>query len=428
MVPHALHEQASPVFFPAPMKLRVVVTGMGAVTPLGHTVSSFWEGLIQGRSGIDFVSAFDASGLPSQIAGEVKHFDPASFFAQSKDVRHADRYSQFAVAAAREALAESGLRECGFQASRVGVVIGSSNGGITTVAQQFGVLAGAGARRLSPFFIPMFRNNMAAGLVAREWGFEGPSFSVGAACSTASQCIGEACRLIRSGEADVVLAGGSEAPICELIMGGFCAMRALSTRNAPPHEASRPFDRSRDGFVIAEGAGVLVLEAESHAQRRGAKILAEIAGHGMTTDAHHITSPRPDGSSGIRAMNAALANARCRPEEISCVMAHGTGTEAGDRAEAKCLAAVFHPKRVPVTAVKSMTGHLCGASGATELIAAIKAIECGVIPPTLNLREPDPETDLDYVADRPREARVDSVLCNAFGFGGANSSLVVRRY
>jgi 3-oxoacyl-[acyl-carrier-protein] synthase II len=401
---------------------------MGAVTPLGHTVSSFWDGLIRGRSGIDFVSAFDASGLTSQIAGEVKDFDPASSFAHSKDVRHADRYSQFAVAAAREALVEAGLSEGGFDACRVGVVIGSSNGGITTVAEQFGVLAEAGPRRLSPFFIPMFRNNMAAALVAREWGFEGPSFSVGAACSTASQSIGEACRLICAGEADVVLAGGSEAPICELIMGGFCAMRALSARTGTPHEASRPFDRERDGFVIAEGAGVLVLEAESHARRRGATILAEMAGHGMTTDAHHITSPRPDGHAGIRAMSSALANARCLPEEISYVMAHGTGTVAGDRAEAKCLASVFKRKRVPVTAVKSMTGHLCGASGAIEVIAAIKAIECGVIPPTINLWEPDPETELDYVAHLPREARVESVLCNAFGFGGANSSLVVRRY
>ena len=407
---------------------RVVVTGMGAVTPLGLTVASFWDGLIRGRSGIRRISAFDPSELRSQIAGEVKDFDPLAAFSHPKDARHADRYSHFAVAAAREAFLQAGLGDSGFDARRIGVVIGSSNGGITTLTEQFRALTEAGARRLSPFAIPMLRNNMAAALVAREWGLQGPSFGVGAACATASNSIGEACRLIRSGEADVVFAGGSEAPICELIVGGFCAMRALSTRNDAPHEASRPFDRERDGFVIAEGAGVLVMEEESHARRRGAAILAEVAGHGATTDAHHITQPRPDGTAAMRAMSAALAQARCLPENVSCIMAHATGTRSGDRAEATALASVFPQRRVPITAVKSMTGHLCGASGAIELIAAIQAIEHGVIPPTINLLQPDPENDLDCVAQQPREARIDAVLCNAFGFGGANSSLVVRRY
>lgn len=410
------------------MNERVVVTGMGAVTPLGHTVVTFWDGLIHGRSGIDRISAFDASELKSQIAGEVKDFDPFAFFNHRKEARHADRYTQFAVAAAREAFLEAGLNAGGFDVRRCGVVIGSSNGGITTAEEQFRTLATMGARRLSPFFIPMFRNNMAAAQVAREWGLEGPSYSMGAACSTASQSIGEAWRLIRSREADVVLAGGSEAPICELIVGGFCAMRALSIRNGEPREASRPFDRERNGFVIAEGAGVLVLEAESHARRRGAKILAEVAGHGTSTDAHHNTQPRPDGAAFMRAMTSALAHARCLPEKLSCIMAHGTGTRTGDRAEANCLATVFHGQQIPITAVKSMTGHLCGASGAIEVIAAIKSIEQGVIPPTINLWKPEPENDLDYVAHLSREVCVDVVLCNAFGFGGVNSCLVVQRY
>jgi 3-oxoacyl-[acyl-carrier-protein] synthase II len=408
--------------------LRVVVTGMGAVTPLGPTVPSFWDGLIQGRSGIQPISAFDSSELRSQIAGEVKNFDPLAGFIHPKDARHADRYSQFAVAAAREAVLQAGLDQSRFDTERGGVVIGSSNGGITTIAGQYRVLAEAGARRLSPFVIPMLRNNMAAALVAREWGLQGPSLAVGAACATASQSIGEACRLIRSGAVDAALAGGSEAPLCELIVGGFCAMRALSTRNAAPSEASRPFDRDRDGFVIAEGAGVLLLEEESHARRRGATILAEIAGHGATTDAHHITQPRPDGTAAMRAMNAALGQAGCLPENLSCIMAHATGTRSGDQAETNSLASVLARHRVPITALKSMTGHLCGASGAIELIAAIKSIEQGVIPPTLNLWEPDSEHALDYVARQPREAPIHRVLCNAFGFGGANSCLVVRRY
>jgi 3-oxoacyl-[acyl-carrier-protein] synthase II len=406
---------------------RVVVTGMGAVSPLGLSVASLWDGLLRGRCGIRRITAFDASALRSQIAGEVDGFDPAAGFIHPKDARHADRYSQFAVTAAKEAFLQAGLNRSGFNPQRVGVVIGSSNGGITTLSAQCGVLAEAGARRLSPFAIPMLRNNMAAALVAREWGLQGPSLSVGAACATASQSIGAACRLIRSGEADAVLAGGSEAPICELMVGGFGAMRAVSTRNDSPEEASRPFDRDRDGFVVAEGAGVLLLEEESHARRRGAVILAELAGHGSTTDAHHITHPLPDGTAALRAMKAALEQARCLPEQLSCVLAHATGTQAGDEAEAISLAALIRDRRVPVAALKSMTGHLCGASGAIEVIAAIMAIGDGMVPPTLNLLHPDPQLPLDHVRGQPRSLRIEAVLCNAFGFGGANSSLVLKR-
>jgi 3-oxoacyl-[acyl-carrier-protein] synthase II len=407
---------------------KVVITGMGAITPLGCAVEALWEGLLGGCSGIRRISAFDPEGLRSQIAGEVREFDPTRAFRSLKDARHADRYSRFAMAAAREAVLQSGLDLCDFDAERAGVVIGSSNGGITSLANQFHVLGREGARRLSPFAIPMLRNNMAAGLVATEWGFRGPSMSVGAACATASLAIAEGCRLLQSGEVDAVLAGGSEAPICELVVGAFCAMRALSTRNDSPEAASRPFDRDRDGFVIAEGAGVLLLESETHARERGARILAELAGHGQATNARHLTQPEPEGIAARQAMKAALTRARCTPEELSAVFAHATGTPSGDRAEAQSLAGILAGKRVPVSALKSMTGHLCGASGAVELIAAVKAIEQGALPPIRNLSLPEAGHALDYVTTQPREMPVETVLCNAFGFGGVNCALVVRRY
>lgn len=407
---------------------KVVITGMGAVTPLGCSVEAFWEGLVQGCSGIRRISAFHPGGLSAQIAGEVRGFDPSTAFRSPKDARHADRYSQFAMAAAREAVLQSGLNLRGFDADRAGVVIGSSNGGITSLEHQFRVLAREGARRLSPFAIPMLRNNMAAGLVATEWGFRGPSLSVGAACATASLSIAEGCRLLQSGELDAVLAGGSEAPVCELVVGAFCAMRALSTRNDSPEAASRPFDQERDGFVIAEGAGVLLLELETHARNRGAQILAELAGHGQATNTRHLTRPEPEGTAALRAMKAALAKARCRVEELSAVFAHATGTASGDRAEAQAVDALLDGRRIPVSALKSMTGHLCGASGALEVIAAVKAIAQGVVPPIRNLSRPDVGQTMDYVRKEPRETPVNTVLCNAFGFGGVNCSLVVRRY
>jgi 3-oxoacyl-[acyl-carrier-protein] synthase II len=407
---------------------KVVVTGTGAVTPLGCNVASFWDGLLAGRSGIRRISAFDPGPFRSQIAGEVCGFDPLAGCPRPKEVRHADRYGQFALAAAREAFMQSGLGEGKLDRQRVGVVIGSSNAGISTLCAQHRVLLETGPQRMSPFAIPMSRSNMAAALVAMEWGLQGPGISVAAACATASQSIAEACRLIHADEADAVLAGGSESPVCELILGAFCAMRAVSTRNEAPHEASRPFDRDRDGFVVAEGAGVLALEEESHARRRGAVILAEIAGHGSTTDAYHITQPPPDGGTALRAMRSALAKARCRPEDLSSVFAHATGTPVGDRTEARALANLLGGHPVPVTAVKSMTGHLCGASGAIEVIAAVQSIAEGLIPATLNLAQVEPCNSLEHVVGQPREARIESVLCNAFGFGGANSCLLIRRY
>ena len=411
------------------MGLRVVITGMGAVTPLGNTVDSYWEGLIHGRSGIDKITAFDPSRLTSQIAGEVKDFNPAPHFSHPKRGLRADRSSQFAVAAASQAFIHSGLKNLStFNPNRGGVVFGASNGGITTLSKQFQILVEKGPSKLSPFLIPMLRTNMAAAMVAIELGLEGPNFCVGAACASASEAIGQAWRLIRNGEADFILTGGSEAPICELMVGGFCAMKALSQRNSSPQQASRPFDLERDGFVISEGAGALVLEEESHARRRGATILAEIIGHGLTTDAYHITQPSADGKGVAASMNAALAQAKCQPSELSYVIAHATSTKAGDRAEASAIQSLFGHHSTPVTALKSMTGHLCGASGAIELIGAVKSIEQALIPPTINLFRPDKHFALNHVANQPREAQIKSVMINALGFGGHNSSLVISRY
>ncbi len=410
------------------MSTRVVITGMGAITPLGNTVCSFWEGLINGRSGVDRIMAFDPREMDSQIAGEVKNFDPIPHFRNAKDARRADRYSQFAVAAAREAFSQSALDSHSVDPFRSGVIIGSSIGGLNTISQQFRVLYEKGPSRLSPFLVPMLLNNMAAGLVAIELGFQGPSYSVGSACATANQSIGEAWRLIRTGEADIMVAGASEAAICEVTVGGFCAMKALSTRNHAPREASRPFDRERDGFVIAEGAGIVVLEAEYHARRRGASILAELAGAGVTTDAHHMTHPLPDGKSAAAAMKIALNHARILPSEVSYVNAHATSTPVGDHCEVKAIKSVFREHSVPVNSTKSMTGHLCGATGAIELIASVKSIEQNLIPPTINLMNPDPECDLNHVANVAREAKVDVALSNSFGFGGHNSVLIVKRY
>jgi 3-oxoacyl-[acyl-carrier-protein] synthase II len=410
------------------MERKVVITGMGAVTPLGNSVGTFWDGLINGRSGIARIASFDASDLASQIAGEVKNFDGTIYFRNSKEARRTDRYTQFAVAAAKEAFSHAHLREDVFNASRGGVIIGSSIGGLITLSEQFQIIHKKGAHRLSPFVIPMLLNNMAAGIVSIELGLQGPSYSVGAACATANQSIGEAWRSIRTGEADIILAGGSEAAICEMSVGGFSAMKALSTRNDAPEEASRPFDRGRDGFIIAEGAGVLVLEEETHARRRGVPILAELAGNGVTSDAYHMTHPLPDGQGAARAMRFALDHARLNPEEVSYINAHATSTPVGDQCESQAIRAIFGDQPVPVTANKSMTGHLCGATGAIELIACVKSIEQNLIPPTINLTDPDPECALHHVVNVAREAKIDAVLSNSFGFGGHNSSLVVKRH
>jgi 3-oxoacyl-[acyl-carrier-protein] synthase II len=410
------------------MNRKVVITGLGAVTPLGNTVPAFWDGLVNGRSGISRIASFDPSNVTSQIAGEVKDFDGTASFKVPKDARRNDLYAQFSVAAAKEAFEHAGLYDGAFDRSRGGCIIGSSIGGIITIGEQFEVMHRKGARKLSPFTIPMLLNNMASGNVAIELGLEGPSYSVGAACATANQSLGEAWRAIRTGEADLIVAGGTEAAICELAVGGFCAMKALSTRNDSPTQASRPFDRGRDGFVIAEGAGVLVLEEESHALRRGARILGELAGNGVTTDAHHMTHPIDDGRVAARAMTIALQHAGLNASDVDYINAHATSTPVGDICESQAIRSVFGERPVLVSATKSMTGHLCGATGAIELIACVKTIETGLVPPTINLEDPDPACALNHVANVAREARIDVALSNSFGFGGHNSALVVRRY
>jgi 3-oxoacyl-[acyl-carrier-protein] synthase II len=410
------------------MRKKILITGMGAVTPLGNNVESTWAGLIKGASGVARISLFDPSDLESQIAAEVRNFDPIPYFRNGKDARRSDRYCQFAVAAAREAFLQSGLHHHPFSPERGGVIIGSSIGGISTLFDQAEVLRVKGAKRVSPFLIPMLLNNIAAGTVAIELGLNGPSQTVGAACATANQAIADAARLIQAGEVDFVVAGGSEAAICELFVAGFCAMKALSTRNDEPVAASRPFDRQRDGFVIAEGAGIVVLESEEHALRRGALILAELAGTGSTTDAGHLTHPHGDGHEAARAMTIALREAAIAPSDVSYVNAHATSTPVGDRCEAEAIRSTFGDYQVSVTSTKSMTGHMCGATGAVELIAAVKSIQEGLIPPTINLDDPDPECPLNFVAKSSRATQVDAVLSNSFGFGGHNSTLVVKRY
>jgi 3-oxoacyl-[acyl-carrier-protein] synthase II len=408
---------------------RVVVTGMGAVTPIGNTVPAFWESLVAGRSGISTITSFDVSNYTAKIAGEVKDFDPAPCYNNPKDVRRTDRYTQLAVVAAREAHTHAGLKDATLNFERAGVLIGSGIGGIHTLEEQSQILQTRGPGRVSPFMIPMMISNMASGIVSMEYGFQGPNFAIVTACATATQSIGEAWRLIRDDEADVVLAGGSEAAVSPLSVGGFAAMRAVSTRNDAPEKASRPFDKDRDGFVMGEGAGVLVVEEYEHARKRGANILAEIIGYGATADAYHITSPAPEGAGGARAMKRALARAGLNASEIDYVNAHGTSTPQGDVCETQAIKSVLgeSAKKAWVSSTKSMIGHLLGAAGGVEMIACIKTLETGVVHPTINLENPDDQCDLDYVPHTARERDVRVVMNNSFGFGGHNACLIARK-
>ena len=408
---------------------KVVVTGLGAITPLGVGVEPFWEGLVQGRSGIGPISSFDASAFPARIAGEVRDFDP-SLFIDRKDARRMDRFAQFAVAAARMALEDAGLVITGELAERTGVLIGSGIGGIHTLEEQARIFFEKGPDRVSPFLVPMMISDMASGQVSIVLGAKGYNAAAVSACASGAHALGEALRLLQHGDVDVMIAGGSEAGITPLALAGFCAARALSTRNHEPERASRPFDRDRDGFVMAEGAGILILETEEHARRRGARIYAEFAGFGATGDAYHVTQPPPGGEGAARAMRAALRDAGLTPEEVGYINAHGTSTPANDRTETQAIKAVFGPRayEIPVSSTKSMTGHLLGAAGAVEAIVSVLSIDRGVIPPTINLENPDPECDLDYVPGKARVARVDAVLSNSLGFGGHNATLVFRRY
>ncbi|MCS7336708.1 MAG: beta-ketoacyl-ACP synthase II [Verrucomicrobiae bacterium] len=409
---------------------RVVITGLGAVTPIGHDVETFWRNLLDGVCGVDKITAFDPSGFESQIAAEVKGFDAAPAFPSVKEMRRTDRFSQFGVHAAWQALTDSGIDLNKADRDQIGVVIASGIGGLYTTAEQHKVLLERGPGRMSAFTIPMLILNMASGLFAMYHKLRGPNFSTCSACASANHAIGEAWRIIKMGDAQVVFAGGAEATIIPLGVGGFCAMKALSTRNHDPKRASRPFDAERDGFVMGEGAGVLVLEELEHAKARGAKIYCELVGYGASADANHVTAPDPDGAGAALCMKRALQTGRLNPEEVDYINAHGTSTVLGDIAETKAIKSVFgaHARKLAVSSIKGSTGHMLGAAGAVELIACVKAIETGIVPPTINYEKPDPECDLDYVPNKPRELKVNVALNNSFGFGGHNACIAIKRF
>ncbi|MEB3329144.1 MAG: beta-ketoacyl-ACP synthase II [Candidatus Sericytochromatia bacterium] len=409
---------------------RVVVTGMGAVTPLGTGLASYWNNLVAGRSGIGPITAFDARTLDCRIAGQVPDFDPLDWLDDRKEARRLARFSQFAIAASKQALSDAGLAVTSSNAGRVGVSIGSGMGGLGALEEQFDVLRDRGPGRVSPFTVPLMIPNMAAGNVAIAVGAQGPNTCPVTACASGSHAIGEAFEIIRRGDADALLAGGSEAVITPMGITAFAAARALSTRNDEPARASRPFDRQRDGFVMGEGAGVVLLEALPHALARGARIYAEVVGWGMTCDAHHMTAPPPDGAGIVRAMRLALGRAGLAPEAVGYLNAHGTSTPLNDAIETQAVKEVFgpHASRLPVSSGKSMTGHLLGAAGGIEAIATVLAIYHSLMPPTINLEDPDPACDLDYVPNAARPGTVEVAMSNSMGFGGHNASLLFRHW
>ena len=404
---------------------RVVITGIGMVSPVGRDAAATWEALVAGNSGIAPITRFDPTGYQTTFAGEVKDFEPAERMAR-KDVRRTDRYSHFAVAAALEALDQSGLEVNDGIADRVGVLIGSGMGGAETLDAGMETVLSEGPNRLSPFFMPMFLGNMASGTVAIATGARGPNFAPVSACASSAHAIGEAAAIIRRGQADVIIAGGSEAPLARMVVAGFNAMGALSTRNDEPTAASRPFDAERDGFVLGEGGAALILESAEHAARRGAVVLAELTGYGTTDDANHMVQPAPGGIGAARAMTLALEEAGLRPEEIDYINAHGTSTPLNEKFETQAIKTAFGDAahRVAISSTKSMTGHLLGAAGALEAAIAIMAIEHEVIPPTINQTSPDPDCDLDYVPNVARRLTVKHVMSNSMGFGGHNVSLI----
>jgi 3-oxoacyl-[acyl-carrier-protein] synthase II len=407
---------------------RVVVTGLGAVTPIGNDVSSYWEGLRSARNGVAGITLFDASRHACRFAAEVKNFDPSGWL-EPKESKRWDRFCQFGVVAAKQAVAHAGLTIDETNQHRVGTAIGSGVGGLLMMETQAQVLNARGPDRVSPFCVPMMIPNMAAGLTAIALGAKGPSTAVATACAAGSNAIGDAYRLIQLGLADVMVAGGAESAITPLGVAGFASAKALSFRNDDPATASRPFDAERNGFVIGEGAGVLVLESLDHAQGRGAQILAEVVGYGMTCDAHHITSPSPGGTGGAEAIRLALLDARLEPEAVDYINAHGTSTQANDSNETSAIKSALGERayQIPVSSTKSMTGHLLGGSGGIEAVAAVLAMEHNLVPPTINYQNPDPACDLDVVPNQAREHTLNVVLSNSFGFGGHNVCLAFRR-
>ena len=409
---------------------RVVVTGLGLITPLGMGVETTWENLINGKSGIGKITCFDTSAFPTQIAGEVKNFNPEDFI-EVKDIKKMDRFIHLAVAAATIALEGSGLKITDDNAERVGVIVGSGIGGLGTIEHYHSVLLERGPRRITPFFIPMLVINLASGQISIRFGAKGPNSAVSTACATGNHSIGDAFKIIQRGEADAMIAGGAEAVITPLGIGGFNAMKALSTRNNEPEKASRPFDIDRDGFVMGEGAGIMILENLQNAQERGAKIYAEVIGYGMTADAYHITSPSPGGEGAARCMAIALRSGGVEPSKIDYINAHGTSTKAGDELESNAIKTVFgeHAYKVAISSTKSMTGHLLGAAGGVEAVFSVMSILNDIVPPTINLDNVDPECgNLDYVPRTARKMPVNYVLSNSFGFGGTNACLLLKKF
>lgn len=404
---------------------------MGVVSPVGNNLATFWDSLKNGRSGIGRVTQFDISAYQCQIGGEVKDFDYVPYFKVPKDGKRVDRYCGLGVAAAKMALDDAGVDPEKVDRSRWGVMVGSGIGGLATLEEQHSKLLGAGPSRVSPFTIPMMISNIASGIISMEYGFHGPNMVIVTACATSNNNIGEAWRMIKFGDADAFVCGGAEATILPMGYSGFGNMKALSTRNDEPERACRPFDRDRDGFVMGEGAGVMIIEELEHAKKRGAKIYAELVGYGVSADAHHLSAPHPEGDHVARCMEMALRHAKLDPRDVQYVNAHATSTPLGDICETKAIKKTFGSwanEGLMVSSTKSMTGHLLGAAGAVELAATVMAIQDNVVPPTINLENPDPQCDLDYVPNTAREAKVDVAISNGFGFGGHNACLAVRRF
>jgi 3-oxoacyl-[acyl-carrier-protein] synthase II len=412
------------------MKRRVVVTGMGAVTPVGNDVATMWRSLTEGRSGAGPITKFDASTFEVRFACEVKNFDPLQYM-DRKEAKRADQFTQYAVAASKQAMEDAGFGNgSGYDPDNTGVIIGSGIGGLKIFEEQHDVYRQRGPSKISPFFIPMFISDIAAGIVSMQFGAKGPNYATVSACATSAHAIGDAFRTIQYGDADVMITGGTEATVTPMAVGGFANMKALSERNDSPETASRPFDMTRDGFVMGEGGAVLILEELEHAKRRGARIYSEIVGYGATGDAYHLTAPAPNGEGAQRAMKRALRDANLAPADVQYINAHGTSTPANDLNETAAIKAVFgeHAHHVNVSSTKSATGHMLGAAGAVELVISTLAINSGIIPPTINYQTPDPECDLNYTPNKPAERTVDVAISNSFGFGGHNTTLAVKRY
>lgn len=411
-------------------KRRVVVTGLGALTPIGNNLNEFWEGLISGRNGVDLITKFDAGNFASKIAAEVKNFNPEDYL-DKKDIKRMDPFTHYALATGIMALKDAGLDNENYNKERFGVIYGSGIGGMQTLQQQhFTYYEAKDPRKISPFFVTMMISDMAAGQLSIHFGLKGPNYATTSACATSSHAIADAFMLIQRGSADLMMCGGSEAAITEMAIGGFCSLKALSTWNDRPKEASRPFDKDRNGFVMGEGAGTLILEDYEHAVKRGAKIYAEISGVGLTGDAFHITAPAPEGEGAARSMMEALRDAGINPEEVSYINAHGTSTPYNDLNETKAIKTVFgeHAYKLIVSSTKSMTGHLLGATGGIEAIATVLALKNGIVPPTINLDEPDPECDLNYAPKVAVKRELNYAISNTFGFGGHNASLLFKRF